>query len=420
MDSFPWLTRLVTLVRVTQSGQVTQAKTDGEKRAMLGQADDSDLLLAAWPGEWSQDVFFVDDLKAARLAVGLPRNKVVVSSPQATESVGWERPSDWVPPGNLWRCLAELPELPAEGRRQIVERYSDAVRSDVVIALLARDDLDQQTRQSLLDATHSWTASDLIASKHCATAEATALLTRFATSPEVILAALRRPDTKEAALQQVGRMSYARCATLWLDTRTSSKQAPELASAVLQVVLTATPETPANAGYRADQYDQLALIRSLTSHLPDDERVALARHPQHGPLVQRAWLAGTDLTDDELVECLPEVTKRQNSTPPPLLDYVQRFPRLIELAGELLREAAGQLMSDGWSPEQAAQSGRWATLVTAARIADDPELLAALVKAAVVDTSPTTGAHRGGRTMARPQALRTHRLAGRQPVHIER
>jgi hypothetical protein len=34
--SFPWLVKLVTLVRVTPDGVVTQAKSEAEKRAMLG------------------------------------------------------------------------------------------------------------------------------------------------------------------------------------------------------------------------------------------------------------------------------------------------------------------------------------------------------------------------------------------------
>ncbi|GAX54087.1 hypothetical protein SO3561_05621 [Streptomyces olivochromogenes] len=37
---------------------------------MLAQAGTKDLILAAWPGQWSQDVFMVDDLKAAREALG--------------------------------------------------------------------------------------------------------------------------------------------------------------------------------------------------------------------------------------------------------------------------------------------------------------------------------------------------------------
>ena len=76
VQSFPWLVKLVTLVRVTPDGVVKQAKSDAEKRSMLGEADEDDLVLAAWPGDWSQDVFVVDDLKGARVSVGLPRHKV--------------------------------------------------------------------------------------------------------------------------------------------------------------------------------------------------------------------------------------------------------------------------------------------------------------------------------------------------------
>lgn len=80
VQSFPWLAKLVTLVRVTPDGVVSQAKSDAEKRAMLGEADEQDLVLAAWPGEWSQDVFVVDDLKGARASVGLPRHRVTAAA----------------------------------------------------------------------------------------------------------------------------------------------------------------------------------------------------------------------------------------------------------------------------------------------------------------------------------------------------
>lgn len=44
---------------------------------MLGAARDGDVVLAAWPGEWTQDIFVVDDLGAARTALGVPRRGVV-------------------------------------------------------------------------------------------------------------------------------------------------------------------------------------------------------------------------------------------------------------------------------------------------------------------------------------------------------
>lgn len=69
-EGFPWRSPTVTLIRIDAKGVVTQATRITEKRAMLTQAAPKDLVLAAWPGQWSQDVFLVDDLKAARAEMG--------------------------------------------------------------------------------------------------------------------------------------------------------------------------------------------------------------------------------------------------------------------------------------------------------------------------------------------------------------
>ena len=61
--------RSVTLLRVDATGVVQQAKTDSEKRSLLESATSRDLVLVAWPGQWSQDIYVVDDLRAARAAV---------------------------------------------------------------------------------------------------------------------------------------------------------------------------------------------------------------------------------------------------------------------------------------------------------------------------------------------------------------
>src|SRR5580658_5074021 len=118
VSSFPWLLRLVTLVRVTPDGVVTQAKSDAEKRTMLGEADEQDLVLAAWPGEWSQDVFVVDDLKSARVSVGLPRHRVTPATAFAPHT-GSLAQRDYIPPIGLWQRLAESPGLSVTGQRQI-------------------------------------------------------------------------------------------------------------------------------------------------------------------------------------------------------------------------------------------------------------------------------------------------------------
>jgi len=65
----PWLGRSVTLLCVDSTRLVHQAKTDSEKRALLASATSKDLVLVAWPGQWSQDIYVVDDLRAARAAV---------------------------------------------------------------------------------------------------------------------------------------------------------------------------------------------------------------------------------------------------------------------------------------------------------------------------------------------------------------
>jgi hypothetical protein len=57
----------VTFIHVAAStGLVTQAQGITEKRAMLDAGTDDDLLLVAWPGQWRQDIFAVDDREAAR------------------------------------------------------------------------------------------------------------------------------------------------------------------------------------------------------------------------------------------------------------------------------------------------------------------------------------------------------------------
>ena len=65
----PWHARTVTLICVDADGVVSQAKTVSEKRDLLDRATGRDLVLVAWPGQWSQDIYVVDDRKAARTAL---------------------------------------------------------------------------------------------------------------------------------------------------------------------------------------------------------------------------------------------------------------------------------------------------------------------------------------------------------------
>jgi hypothetical protein len=72
-DSFPWRARDVTVIHVAaSSGLVTQAQGITEKRAVLDAAAEEDLLLVAWPGQWRQDVFVIDDRETARQGLDPP------------------------------------------------------------------------------------------------------------------------------------------------------------------------------------------------------------------------------------------------------------------------------------------------------------------------------------------------------------
>jgi hypothetical protein len=65
MDTLPWESRLVALILI-QDGTITFANGATEKREIARQAAaKGGTLLAAWPGQHSQDIFLVDDLEAA-------------------------------------------------------------------------------------------------------------------------------------------------------------------------------------------------------------------------------------------------------------------------------------------------------------------------------------------------------------------
>ena len=95
---------------------------DGSWKAALNkedhawEADEQDLVLAAWPGEWSQDVFVVDDLKGARVSVGLPRHKATPATASPPHG-GAPAQRDYSSPIGLWQRLAESSSLSREARR---------------------------------------------------------------------------------------------------------------------------------------------------------------------------------------------------------------------------------------------------------------------------------------------------------------
>ena len=58
----PNLAGTVTFIRVSVTDNVIQqAKTKAQKLAMVASAKENGILLAAWPGQWSQDIFVLDN-----------------------------------------------------------------------------------------------------------------------------------------------------------------------------------------------------------------------------------------------------------------------------------------------------------------------------------------------------------------------
>jgi hypothetical protein len=67
-DVIPFTSDRLTLIGLGADQPVTYAKTLKEKRAVLFSHP---IVLIAWPGKVSMDIFYIDDVDAARRALGL-------------------------------------------------------------------------------------------------------------------------------------------------------------------------------------------------------------------------------------------------------------------------------------------------------------------------------------------------------------
>lgn len=65
----PWDNQSVVLLRLTREGGISASHTLTGKRRMLQESGAADTLLVTWPGVRRQDVFIVDDRKAAAKAL---------------------------------------------------------------------------------------------------------------------------------------------------------------------------------------------------------------------------------------------------------------------------------------------------------------------------------------------------------------
>jgi hypothetical protein len=225
-----------------------------------------------------------------------------------------------------------------------------------------------------------------------------ALIDSHPDSGDLYQAALCSPAGRTAAQRKIASMSFAEAAHIWMYSHIWSKKRPELAAELLPVILAAPTESPSNGAPGDTRYERPSVIRSLASGLLPEQRLKLLRNPVYGRLLQQAFLddkARDPLTDEELVACVPEITRPQEHMPagtvPDVIQYIQRFPRLADLAQPQLEQAVADLIVDGWSPVQCARSGQWAVLMNVARIAEAASLLDELAQASVYDRAATAG-----------------------------
>ncbi|MEU4245848.1 hypothetical protein AB0F15_00365 [Amycolatopsis sp. NPDC026612] len=382
-ESLPWLAGTVTLLRIGADGLVTQAKTDAAKRAMLGAAEESDLLIVAWPGEWSQDLVVVDDLPAARLAVGLPRRRVVPAvtaneHPEPSLGTGWSSAESQGLWGAWPRCRVCRKK---ESSNSSTKPLSGYPRGGSSRCSLERTSTTRRGR----DCWPVWSrGTPRISSLPTAALprQALELLNRFPAKASVLGAALQRPEISQTAMREVATLSYDDAAKLWWDAKNWPAQTKtQLAATILDVVLgSQPPEPPSEVPGRRDRHTSEMLLRDLIAEQPSDRREELLSHPELGSRIRRAFLAADELTDTELLQCLPELKTAEATD---VLACLKRFPRLTQLARDEVGDVIADMIAGGWDPVRIAHTGEWADLVAVAKATTTSACVDALVTTAV-------------------------------------
>ena len=230
----------------------------------------------------------------------------------------------------------------------------------------------------------------LVASGRLTSDEIAALIDRHPDSGDLYQAALCSPEGKTAAQRKIASLSFAEAARVWMYSHIWSKKRQELAAELLPVILAAPAGSPGGETAGDVRHGRPSVIQSLASSLPPERRLEWLRNPVYGRPLQQAFLEDKTrdpLSDEELVACVPEITRPQEHLPagsiPDVIQYIQRFPRLADLVQPQLEQAVADLIADGWSPVQYAQSGQWDVLMNIAGIAETASLLDELAQTSV-------------------------------------
>ena len=76
VELFPFTGQLVPVVRV-RKGEVAEAHTLADKLELVSAAQEGDVYLAPWPGQWRTCVYIIDDVDATREALSIALAKAI-------------------------------------------------------------------------------------------------------------------------------------------------------------------------------------------------------------------------------------------------------------------------------------------------------------------------------------------------------
>lgn len=97
-DKIPWSKGTLTLIAQSADGQLHYAKTMTEKKQFAW--SNFNWIAVCWPGQYTQDIFLIDDMKAFRKALGFkPRSEAVVTDEEGNEWIDalFEKPMKSTP-----------------------------------------------------------------------------------------------------------------------------------------------------------------------------------------------------------------------------------------------------------------------------------------------------------------------------------
>jgi hypothetical protein len=298
-------------------------------------------------------------------------------------------------------ALARLRSLSAAQVRGVVTAVA-RIQPRLLVELAGRDDLDSDVREHLVREAPPYLVVEL--------------LEVWAPDPGLVRAAVEThgvlPDLVvwcgacgwiELACELAGQVEWtsARSVASRWSRVVDEEMPPSVRLALVDAALTERDPRPdfmsmpewerREAMERLDQErtERAEVAWSLLERQPQ-LWVSLARNGEHAMQIRRILLKYPDeLTDDVLLACIPEVVSEQLRDAEYLhgarlcgaAEYVQRWPRLRQVAAEELRGLVGEVVDGGWTPVDRYVGPEWEAIAALAELSDDVRLLTDTVAA---------------------------------------